>query len=103
MEAPTEYSVDDAEDGTTTISVAGPLDAYTAPDFASLIAKQDGPTVIRLAEVTFCDSSGIRSLIEAARAGHTVDVDGASRPVQRVVDLTAVRDLLTGGGLTSAL
>lgn len=97
MEAPTEFAVVDVGDALSTIRVTGPLDAYTSPDLAALLSEHERRARICLEDVTFCDSSGIRVLIEAVRAGHVVDVESASRQVQRVVDVTAVRDLLANG------
>ena len=83
------------------IVVRGELDAASA---GQLILEIDAVTAassdvaLDLAAVTFMDSSGLRSLIEAYRRsqaeGFELRVTAASASVQRVFDLTGTSSLL---------
>ena len=56
--------------------------------------------VVDLSEVTFIDSVTIGALVRtynnAANAGRTLSVTGATGPVHRILELAGVLDVLTG-------
>jgi anti-anti-sigma factor len=54
-------------DGVDVISVAGELDLYTAPTLCLQIEDRDGPVVLDLSAMAFCDSTGLRALAGAAQ------------------------------------
>jgi anti-sigma B factor antagonist len=91
-------------DGTTVVAASGELDLATAPALGDAItaAVQDPsrrPVVVDLAEVRFCDSSGIRVLVHGRRLADEHDlpyrVIGASGVVLDVLELTGVWALLS--------
>jgi anti-sigma B factor antagonist len=53
-------------DGVDVISVTGELDLYTAPTLCLQIDEREGPIVLDLSEMAFCDSTGLRALAGAA-------------------------------------
>lgn len=86
------------EPGAAVIRLRGELDLAGAPRLAEAVREQarDGePVVLDMSEVTFIDSTGVRTLLDAARA---VDVPLAllapSHRVVRVLELTRLRDRL---------
>ncbi|MGW0805824.1 STAS domain-containing protein [Nonomuraea sp. NPDC002799] len=88
---------------TTVIDVSGEVDLATAPDlneFLVTIMKQRGPHLtLRLAEVSFIDSTGASALVHAchvarSRGGDLV-VATLSRPVALVLSVCAIDHVLT--------
>lgn len=78
-----------------TVTVAGELDLATSPLVVEAVGRVAAPGVevtVELAEVGFCDLSGVRSLLEAAAqaaaAGATLAVAHPPRSLHRV--MTAV-------------
>lgn len=76
-----------------TIRPCGDLDLATAPRFdevASLLTRDPGDIVVEMDEVTFIDSSGIRSIFDLARTlgnrGRVV-VHRPQPQARRVLDL----------------
>ena len=79
----------------------GELDIATAPELAELIAglRQRGhAVVVDMAEVTFMDSTGLTTIIDAQvaaqRNGWSFAVRRPSPPVKRVFALAGVERLL---------
>lgn len=92
-------SVSSRTDGTTCLSAAGELDAHTAPDLSRHIAEADTSTVeLDLSAITFLDSSGLASLIEAhqrlTQAERSFVVVDPSSVVTRVLSVSGVLDHL---------
>ena len=91
---------------TTTVVVSGELDAATSPQLdESLEALIDaGVThlVVDLSDVSFLDSSGLRSIIRALNAigerQGTLRVSGVSTAVQRILEVTGMLEELRGPG-----
>ncbi len=88
-----------ADDGV--ISVAGDIDMSGGPILEAAIAEQestfdpqasDSDIVIDLGDVAFIDSSGLRTLLGAARRTHArgarVVLRRAGVPVQRLLEMT---------------
>jgi anti-anti-sigma factor len=85
----------------STLVVAGEVDMSTAGMLWVTINATFGPgedARLDLTDVTFIDSSGISVLLRAARE-RELRVTGASRQVQRVLDMAGLIALfgLTGG------
>jgi anti-sigma B factor antagonist len=82
------------------VSLTGELDMATAPEFERAIERAQGGSaiVVDLRELTFTDSTGIRSLLQvyaAGRDGHsTVSFIRGQSHVQRVLQLAGVEQLL---------
>lgn len=100
-EGPYLWVTVDADASPRRIVVRGELDAASAGDLVDGFGSVDATGVgvdLDLAAVTFMDSSGLRSIIEAYRraraAGFRLQVTAASEPVRRVFDLTGTSDLL---------
>ena len=72
----------------------GEIDSYTAPDLAARLASDPKVDVVDLAAVTFIDSSGLRTLIEADRsrqdAGGRIVLRAPSAPVQRLLEISGL-------------
>jgi anti-sigma B factor antagonist len=84
------------------IELTGELDSYSSEAFdrSARREEQDGceEIILDLKELTFVDSTGLRSLIEAARraqaGGWTVSVVNARGKVRMVFDLTDMDSML---------
>jgi anti-anti-sigma factor len=76
-------------DGKATVRLIGELDIATADEaFAylrDLVDRQDGPVLVNLSELTFCDAAGLGVLARAA---------GYARRADRSLRLTAARPAL---------
>jgi anti-anti-sigma factor len=76
------------------------LDPVTAEQFAITLTEYDpsGRLVIDFAGVAFCDSSGIRTLLNAQRrhhdAGGSVRLVNVRPPVRRVLEIARVDEML---------
>jgi anti-anti-sigma factor len=85
-------SIDIADDGA--IVVHGDIDMAGGPLLDSSIQQRDpgAPVVIDLADVFFIDSSGLRSLLDAARRAHARDTQVVLRSigpeVARLLEIT---------------
>lgn len=87
------------------LRIVGEIDMATAEQVTNAVrdAITAGAHDLRLdlAEVTFCDSSGIRALLfaqrDAAAQGVIVRVDAVHQRVVRVLELTGVVELLRDG------
>lgn len=88
------------------IELHGEVDYESAPALTErldeLAAHQAMLVVVDLTQVTFLDSSGIRSLVHGARAiedgGGRLFVEGASGAVARVLELTDLLRRLSAEG-----
>ena len=93
----------EVEDGVGVVRAAGELDLATASQLARAISAAAGgrsPRVlVDLTAVGFCDSAGLRALLGAARevearAGRLVVAVEPGGPVDRLLELTGLREFL---------
>lgn len=80
----------------TVLRLTGELDLATAPDVLAAVeaATGDGTTrlVLDMSGVSFIDSTGVRTLLEANRvAGNDLSLLAPSPAVTRVLELTELR------------
>lgn len=113
--APAAFEVDTrTEDGVAVITVRGELDLDTAPALCLSIAQTTPPggvprVVVDLTGVEFCDSTGMRAVMEAARevearAGVAAIVVPPGGPVDATLVRAGVREFLNvAGSLADAL
>ncbi|MEV4418086.1 STAS domain-containing protein [Catellatospora sp. NPDC049609] len=87
--------------GRLVVSVHGEIDLMTCELLSTELGeatKQSPEVLVDLSGVSFLDSAGIRVLVEAhqtaARVGHQLCVDNAHGWVERVLEVTGVRELL---------
>ena len=88
--------------GICVIRARGDVDMESAPRLEAAIeqavASNPKSVLIDLSDVTFLDSSGIRSLVVGKRRieemGATLTIDGMTPAVQRVFEISGVIDLL---------
>jgi len=88
----------------TTVIVSGELDAASSPDLdeslARLMSEGVDHLVVDLSDVSFLDSSGLRSIIRALNAlaerNGTLRVSGVSPAVQRILEVTGMLEELRG-------
>jgi anti-sigma B factor antagonist len=84
------------------LAVAGELDLATGPSLEqasiTLLREQPGALVLDLRQVTFCDSSGIASLLRIQRAtkrtGARLSLHNVQGVVRQVLDLGGVSGFL---------
>ena len=84
------------------VLVGGEIDAASAPHLAAvidpLVAEPDASVVVNLADVTFMDSSGLRTLVRAANeakdSGGSLVLARASGAVVRLLEVTGLLDHL---------
>jgi anti-sigma B factor antagonist len=87
----------------TAIKVVGEVDLYTSPDLRNAIskalAKGTGPLRIMLDEVTYMDSSGVATLVEALRSADRADIEfilaSPSKAVMKVLQLSRLDSVFT--------
>jgi anti-anti-sigma factor len=99
-EAPLHIEAD-TDGATATVRLAGELDVHTAPQLGEILtrAQEGGATevVIDVAELRFCDSSGIQVLVQARErainAGGVVRLAGVQGTVEKVLVVTGLLDL----------
>jgi anti-sigma B factor antagonist len=74
--------------------LSGEIDSYTAPDLAARLASEPVVEVVDLSAVTFIDSSGLRTLIEADRSrqgdGGRIMLRAPSASVQRLLEISGL-------------
>ena len=88
-------------DGTATVRLAGELDVHTAPQLGEvLVEAQSGGAselTIDVADLRFCDSSGIQVLVQAReralQSGGVVRLTGVRGTVEKVLAVTGLLDL----------
>lgn len=91
------------EGAAASVSLAGELDVHTAPQVAEVLegALAAGATEITIdvAELRFCDSSGIQVLVQAREralaAGGSVRLAGVHGTVEKVLSVTGLLELLS--------
>jgi anti-sigma B factor antagonist len=80
----------------TVVKVAGELDHDTAPHllhtFAEALAEHTGTIVVDCADIAFCDSSGLNTILRARRSavgqGRALMLAAPSRAMTRLLRLT---------------
>ena len=81
--------------------LAGELDMATVPQLQEL-SEMDGPLLLDLREVSFIDSCGIAGLLglyrRCQRDGCEFLIESCSRPVERVLRLVGLYEILTEDG-----
>jgi anti-sigma B factor antagonist len=101
MHEPFDIHVDRVADRAT-LAIGGELDVGTAPELRGAVGELLGSgvrhAIFDLGHVTFADSSGLGALVWAvhrfAAAGGDVRVERLSPTVERVVEVSGLRDLL---------
>ncbi len=90
-----------ADDGLTTVAVAGELDLASSDDFTAAIAEglTTGSVLVDLSALTFMDSSGVRALNialrEASQRERELRVRAGMHPsVVQILELTGMMSLL---------
>ncbi|GAA2308343.1 hypothetical protein GCM10010234_60230 [Streptomyces hawaiiensis] len=90
-----------------TVTMWGELDLGSRrllPELYDMLTLSDGGIDLRLDAVGFCDCSGLNALLElhdrAVDQGKSVTVRSCGVAVERVLDLTGTRELLTDSGRT---
>ena len=72
----------------------GEIDSYTAPDLADRLSADPPVEVVDVAGVTFIDSSGLRTIVEAhqarAAAGTRLVLRSPSAAVQRLLEISGL-------------
>jgi anti-anti-sigma factor len=88
-------------DGDRLLVVQGELDIATAPELAAMLERlrtHRHPVVLDLDGVTFMDSTGLTTLmdawLESERDGWVFSVRAASPAVRRVVELAGIEQML---------
>ncbi len=92
-------------DGVMGVCIAGEVDMATAPQVTDAVrtalSARPGEVHLDMTAVTFLDSSGIRTLLqaqnEAAEQGVVLRVVNAHQRVVEVLDVTGLLDLLQHG------
>jgi anti-anti-sigma factor len=88
-------------DGDRLLVVQGELDIATAPELVAMLERlktHRHPVVLDLEGVTFMDSTGLTTLmdawLESERDGWSFSVRAASSAVRRVVELAGIEQML---------
>ena len=92
------------ESGAWRVTARGELDVATADRLAGAleapVASGSSLVVLDLTDVSFLDSSGLRTIVRAATAleerGGRLIVDGVSAAVERVLEVTGLLERLRG-------
>jgi anti-anti-sigma factor len=95
MSAPKPFEARIEPDGV--VHLSGELDMAVADSFSQgLMSSLDGQQpVLDLSELTFLDSSGIRAILQIARASGQAVVLRSLRPnIRRVLDVAGVNETL---------
>ena len=90
-----DITIEDTEAGHV-IRVRGELDLATAPQLAAVLSEAAGqstvPVVLDLGEVTFIDSSALRTLVLSGReltgSGRKLQIGARSDRVAKVLEIT---------------
>ena len=94
-------SVERPEDGRVVVAVTGELDLVGAAKLHPVLldAVASPLAVLDLTSCGFCDSSGLRTIVEAARrageAGNSFRVAGVGPNVARVFELSGMDEVLS--------
>lgn len=100
-----QATVDEVGERAWRVTVAGEIDASTAPDLAAalrpLVEEPSPSVVVNMAGVSFMDSSGLRALVHAAHdakeQGGSVVLVAVSGAVNRLLEVTGLVDHLRSG------
>ena len=92
------------EDGVAQVTIRGELDLDRADEVANQLSELSGQgatsVIVDVTGLSFIDSSGLRALLSAREqleaGGATMQVTNLSPAVERVLDMTGTRTLLTG-------
>jgi len=86
----------DPERGGTLLRISGELDLVSEPEFEKALADiETEPVRVDLSALAFMDSTGLRSLLSAARAHPGLTLSGPlQRPIQRLLELTQTLEIL---------
>ena len=93
--------VHDAESATTVITTTGDLDLASADALRQALLEhvELGTVVLDMRGVDFCDSAGLRTLVEAERAaralGFALRLAAISASVDRVLELSGAHAVLS--------
>jgi anti-anti-sigma factor len=87
-----------AADGTATVHLRGELDIATADQayayLRDLVDSRQGPVMIDLADLTFCDAAGLGVLARAAaharRLGHSLTLTAPRPALLRIMRITGM-------------
>src|SRR5271155_4323586 len=87
-----------AADGKATVRFTGELDIATADQayayLRDVVDNQDGPVMMNLSELTFCDAAGLgvlaRVAVHARRAGRTLKLTAARPSLLRIMHITGM-------------
>jgi anti-anti-sigma factor len=87
-----------AANGEATVRVRGELDIATADQayayLRDVVDNQDGPVMMNLAELTFCDAAGLGVLARVAgharRAGRSLKLTAARPSLLRIMHITGM-------------
>jgi anti-sigma B factor antagonist len=86
----------ETDDGFLVVRLGGELDVAGVTDLAAeieeLIGREPQPVLLDLAEVSFCDSSGIAVLIRLAHHFGQIRVRAAAPGVRRVIEVLGLAD-----------
>ncbi|WP_051367888.1 STAS domain-containing protein [Hamadaea tsunoensis] len=102
MDSPEDFEIARvAEPEHVLVTVRGDVDLTTADQLGRQLeaaAEEDRDVVVDLAGVTFLDSTGVRTLVDAYRAGRRrglfVSISGARDWVARMLEVTGVAGLM---------
>jgi len=89
--------------GTTVLQVAGDLDHHTAPHLQEALGRTPftptGQVVVDLAELTYCDSTGITVLVTAYQraqaVGGSFSLAAVNPDLMRVFQVTGLAEVFT--------
>src|SRR4051794_41670550 len=103
-DVPSFELVVDSSDGRVTFTPRGELDLATAPELEDkvLAAVGDGsqPVVIDLRELTFMDSTGVRTIVSAHQTAEASGCDlrvvrpPRESPVSRAIEISGIDEVL---------
>ncbi len=87
-----------AADGKATVRVSGELDIATADQaytyLRDVVDNQDGPVMMNLSELTFCDAAGLGVLARVAgharRSGRSLKLTAARPSLVRIMHITGM-------------
>jgi anti-anti-sigma factor len=90
-----EVAVEDGPDGLV-LRVSGELDLVSEPQLDQALQQTAGrDATLDLSELAFMDSTGLRTLLGAARSHPNVQLQGPLQPpVQRLLELTQTLTIL---------
>ena len=79
-------------------TLRGEIDLLCVPELERWLDELNGRAVaVDLSEVTFFDSSALRTFLGARRRNHTLRIARPSKAVERVLEITDTTDYLVHG------